>query len=127
LNDQVKFFYFTSEFGSGSVQLYSLVLQEAVKSIFFRSECSYLAFVVGFGSFKFFLLSLVLNVAILEFFFVPNDKVFILMNLSFKFGLAIDNLIFLIISHLVSFNGEILHFSGSVVDNLLQFADLSIE
>lgn len=127
MDDGIEFLDFSSEFGPGPVQLYSLVLQEVVESIFFESECTNLAFIVGFGGFEFFLLGLVLDVAVFKFFFVSDDEVLILMDLSFKFGLAVDDLIFLIISHLVSFDGEMLHLSGPVVDDFLELADFSIE
>ena len=86
-----------------------------------------MAFVVGFGGFEFFLLSLILDVAVFKFFFVSDDEVLILVNLGFKFGLAVDYLIFLIIPHLVSFDSEMLHLSGPVVDDFLELANFSIE
>ena len=86
-----------------------------------------MAFVVGFGGFEFFLLSLILDVAVFKFFFVSDDEVLILVNLGFKFGLAVDNLIFLIVPHLISFDSEILHLSGPIVDDFLELVNFSIE
>lgn len=127
LDSGIELFDISNELRPGSVQLVSLALQKAVQGILFGSKCSDLAFVVGFCGFEFFFFGLVLNVTVFKFFFIPDDEVLILVDLSFEFSLAVDNFIFFIVSHLVSFNSEIFHLSGSVVNNFLKFIDFSIE
>ncbi len=123
----IELFDISNELRSGSVQLVSLALQKAVKSIFFESKCPNLTFVVSFCGFEFFFFGLVLNVTVFKFFLIPDDEVLIFMDLSFEFSLTVDNFIFFVISHLVSFDCEIFHLSGSVVNNFLKFIDFSIE
>ncbi len=62
-----------------------------------------------------------------KFLFVPSNKIFVLVQLGFEFGFAIDYLVLFVISHLVSLNYKYLHFVGSVVNNLLEFFYLAIK
>lgn len=63
----------------------------------------------------------------LKFLLIPDDEIFIFIQLGFEFGFTVDDLVFLIVSHLISFNNKVFHFTGSVVDDLLKFIDLSVE
>ena len=104
-----------------------LVFQKIIEGILFSLEGFDLAFIVGFRGFELLFFGLVFDVAVFEFLFVSNCNVSVLINLSFQFGFAINDFVFFIVSHLISFDNKILHLPSSVIDDLLQLINLTIE
>jgi hypothetical protein len=86
-----------------------------------------LTFVVGFGGFELLFFSLVFNVAVFELLFIPDCEVLVFVNLGLQLCLAIDDLVLLVVSHLVSFHGKVLHLSSSVINDFLELVDLSVQ
>ena len=127
LNLGIELFNISVELRSGPVQLLDLVFQKIIEGILFSLEGSDLAFIVGFRGFELLFFGLVFDVAVFEFLFVSNCNVSVLINLSFQFGFAINDFVFFIVSHLISFDNKILHLPSSVINYLLQLINLMVE
>ena len=104
-----------------------LLIQQIVDIISLQHQGLDLTLQCCTGQLQFLLFGSVFIIAVFQFLFISYCKVFVLVQLIFKFGLAVDDFVFFVVSHLVSFNHELLHFPSSVVDDLLQLIDFAIE